>query len=388
MIQVAVIGTGAISPAHIKAYQAFPDLCTITALSDLDLPKAQEKIEEYGLIDSTVKDVEAICLDPEINLVSICTPPSTHAPLAVRLMESGKHVLIEKPMASSLEECDRILSASKKYNRIVSVIAQNRFLTPMMKVKQLLAEKKIGKVLHTQVDSYWWRGHCYYDLWWRGTWANEGGGCTLNHAVHHIDLLQWMNGMPKEVTAIMSNTAHDNAEIEDLSVALLTYEDGSIAQVTSSVVHHGEEQQLVFQGEKARISVPWRIHASTSASNGFPVKDLNTEQEITTYFDQLPELKHTAHVGQIHNMLTAIKEEAPVLVDGDQGRNTLELITAIYKSASEKRTVTLPIQPSDSFYTKESILENTTYFYEKTNTVDRFDTEEITTGREYDENKG
>lgn len=75
MIQVAVIGTGAISPAHIKAYQAFPDLCNITALSDLDLPKAEEKIEEYGLTDATVKNVEAICLDSEINLVSICTPP-------------------------------------------------------------------------------------------------------------------------------------------------------------------------------------------------------------------------------------------------------------------------------------------------------------------------
>lgn len=384
MIQVAVIGTGAISPAHIKAYQAFPDLCKVTVLSDLDLPKAQEKIDMYGLTDAVAKDVEAICLDPDIDLVSICTPPSTHAPLAVRLLESGKHVLIEKPMASSLEECDRILSAAKTYNRLVSVIAQNRFLTPMMKVKHLLEEKKIGKVLHSQVDSYWWRGHCYYDLWWRGTWTNEGGGCTLNHAVHHIDLLQWMNGMPKEVTAIMSNTAHDNAEIEDLSVALLKYEDGSIAQVTSSVVHHGEEQQLVFQGEKARISVPWRIHASSSTANGFPVKDSKTEQEITAFYYELPELEFTAHSGQIHQVLFAIKENTPVLVDGDQGRNTLELITAIYKSASEKKTVTLPLQPSDSFYTKDSILENTTYFYEKTNSVDHFDTEDITTGREYD----
>jgi UDP-N-acetyl-2-amino-2-deoxyglucuronate dehydrogenase len=193
-----------------------------------------------------------------------------------------------------------------------------------------------------------------------------------------------MNGMPKEVTAIMSNTAHDNAEIEDLSVALLKYEDGSIAQVTSSVVHHGEEQQLVFQGEKARISVPWRIHASSSTANGFPVKDSKTEQEITAFYDELPELEYTAHSGQIHQVLLAIKENTPVLVDGDQGRNTLELITAIYKSASEKKTVTLPLQPSDSFYTKESILENTTYFYEKTNSVDHFDTEDITTGHEYD----
>ncbi len=94
----------------------------------------------------------------------------------------------------------------------------------------------MGPIVHTQVDSYWWRGHSYYDLWWRGTWEKEGGGCTLNHAVHHIDLFQWMNGMPAEITAITSNTSHDNAEVEDLSIAIGKYENGSLAQITSSVL--------------------------------------------------------------------------------------------------------------------------------------------------------
>ena len=386
MIHVAIVGIGAISPAHIEAYKRFADLCEVTVLCDLDLKKAKEKAQDYGLKRVPVfKDIDEICADPEIDLVSICTPPSTHASIAVRLLKAGKHVLIEKPMAASLEECDRINQTAKEQNRIVSVIAQNRFFTPMMKVKQILDQQLIGKVLHSQVDSFWWRGNCYYDLWWRGTWEKEGGGCTLNHAVHHIDILQWMNGMPTEVTAIMSNTAHDNAEVEDLSVAILKYKDGSIAQITSSVVHHGEEQQIIFQGEKARISVPWRIHASTSSANGFPNKDSDTEQTINDLYENLPSVVHEAHLGQIHDVLLAIQGGTPVLVDGQQGRQTLELITAIYKSASEKKTVTLPLKADDSFYTKESILKNTIYFHEKTVSVDGFDTEEITTGGKYDQ---
>ena len=386
MIHVAIVGIGAISPAHIEAYKRFADLCEVTVLCDLDLKKAKEKAQDYGLKRVPVfKDIDEICADPEIDLVSICTPPSTHASIAVRLLKAGKHVLIEKPMAASLEECDLINQTAKEQNRIVSVIAQNRFFTPMMKVKQILDQQLIGKVLHSQVDSFWWRGNCYYDLWWRGTWEKEGGGCTLNHAVHHIDILQWMNGMPTEVTAIMSNTAHDNAEVEDLSVAILKYKDGSIAQITSSVVHHGEEQQIIFQGEKARISVPWRIHASTSSANGFPNKDSDTEQTINDLYENLPSVVHEAHLGQIHDVLLAIQGGTPVLVDGQQGRQTLELITAIYKSASEKKTVTLPLKADDSFYTKESILKNTIYFHEKTVSVDGFDTEEITTGGKYDQ---
>lgn len=93
-----------------------------------------------------------------------------------------------------------------------------------------------------QIDSFWWRGHCYYDLWWRGTWEKEGGGCTLNHAVHHIDMLLWMMGLPESVTSVLSNVAHDNAQVEDLSMSILRY-PRSLAQLTASVVHHGEEQR-------------------------------------------------------------------------------------------------------------------------------------------------
>jgi predicted dehydrogenase len=219
------------------------------------------------------------------------------------------------------------------------------------------------------VDSFWWRGHCYYDLWWRGLWEKEGGGCTLNHAVHHIDMLGWMLGKPERVQALLSNAAHDNAEVEDISIAALQYPKGAVAQVTSSVIHHGEEQQVIFQGEKARISAPWKVYASTSLDNGFPIENTELEKELSELYDSFPELLHTGHEGEIDNVLTAIETGVEPLITGESGRLTIELITAIYKAGFERRTVDLPITAEDEYYTVTGIQKNAIHFYEKTESV-------------------
>ncbi|MFD2656984.1 Gfo/Idh/MocA family protein [Gracilibacillus thailandensis] len=384
MLKVAIIGTGAICPSHVKSYLQFPSKCKIVALCDI-YPEKAEKIKQDFNLDAHVFDNYQDLIDKEeVDLISICTPPYTHADIAIHSLDAGKHVLVEKPMASSLEECDAMVEAGKRNNKILSVVAQNRFTTPMMKLKHVLETELMGPILHTQVDSFWWRGHSYYDLWWRGTWEKEGGGCTLNHAVHHIDIFQWMRGMPSEITAVTSNTAHDNAEVEDISIAIGRYQDGSLAQITSSVVHHGEEQQLIFQGKKARVSVPWKVKASTSKENGFPNDDPELERLLTEAFNSQPDLEYEGHPGQIENVLDAIIENKPVLVDGIQGRQTLELITAIYESANYQRTVTLPLTKESPFYTREGILQNAKHFYEKGASVENFSDTEITTGGKYE----
>jgi len=376
MIRVAVIGTGSISRAYMDAYLSFSDRCQIVAVADVFKEKAEEAIRKYGLNAVAVQDYKEL-LGQGIDLVSVCTPPYTHAFITQDFLRAGSHVIVEKPMASSLQECDEMNRAAEESGRILSVIAQNRFTNPMMKLKQTLEQGLAGKIVHAQVDSYWWRGHCYYDLWWRGTWEKEGGGCTINHAVHHIDALQWMMGMPEEVHAIMSNTSHDNAEVEDLSVAILRYSGGALAQVTSSVVHHGEEQQLIFQGTAARISTPWKVKASVSKENGFPEPNVPLEQQIQAQYDALPDLPHLGHRGQIDNVLQAIENGSSILIDGVSGRNTLELITAIYKSASTGARVKLPLTKDDPFYTREGIQANATHFYEKTRSVTGFGNNEI-----------
>lgn len=381
MLKVAVIGSGAISRAHIDSYLRFKDRCKIVAICDLYPEKAEELRKQYGLEARIVKD-HAELLQEDVDLISVCTPPYTHADIAVDALNAGKHVVVEKPMASSLEECDRMNAAAASSGKILSVISQNRFGDGIRKLKRALDSGLAGRIVHAQVDSYWWRGYSYYDLWWRGTWEKEGGGCTLNHAVHHIDMLQWLMGMPERVTAVMSNTAHDNAEVEDLSIAILQY-PRALAQITSSVVNHGQEQQLVFQGEKARVSMPWKVAASVSKENGFPEENAALEQELTELVDKVPALRYTGHAGQLDDVLTAIENgTGAVLVTGEEGRRTLELIAAIYQAASTGATVSLPLWPDSPFYTRQGILDHAPRFYEKKNALIGFASNEITVSGE------
>lgn len=384
MIHVAIIGAGAIAPAHIKGYLEFPEECKIVALTDIYPEKAEKLAKEYNLNVDIYSDYKNLLERTDIDLVSVCTPPYTHAGTAIDLLNAKKNVLVEKPMASSLEECDAMNAAAEKNGKILSVVAQNRFLSPMMKLKTVLDSKLMGPIVHTQVDSYWWRGFSYYDLWWRGTWEKEGGGPTLNHAVHHIDIFQWMNGMPSEITAVMSNTAHNNAEVEDISIAIGKYDNGSLVQITSSVIHHGEEQQLIFQGKDARVSVPWKLKASKSKQNGFPEEDHELEEKIQGLYDEQPDLKYEGHIGQIHDVLQAVQGNKKVLIDGVQGRQTLEFITAIYQSSSLGKTVKLPLTSDSPFYTREGVLKYATHFYEKKNSVENFSEDVITTGGKYE----
>jgi UDP-N-acetyl-2-amino-2-deoxyglucuronate dehydrogenase len=383
MIRTAVIGTGNISGAHIDACTAFPDRCRIVALADIYPEKAKKRAAQAGLNVPVYESLETLLAKEEVDLVSICTPPFTHRDLAVKALEAGVHVLLEKPMAASLEECDAINRAEAKSSARLSVTAQNRFRTPVWNMKQVLDEGMIGKLLHTQINSYWWRGYPYYDLWWRGTWEKEGGGCTLNHAVHHIDMMLWLTGMPEELTAMMGNVSHDNSEVEDISMALLRYADNSFAQVTSSVVHHGEKQEMILQGREARISAPLDISASLSAPNGFPDKNSELEQQIAQRFQELGERVHQGHEGQIEDMLSAIEQDRQPLVTGRDGRSAIELIMGIYKSATEGKPVRFPLAPEDPFYTVEGILKQAPRFHEKKNSVLDQGSEEITLGSDY-----
>lgn len=382
MIRVAIVGTGNISRAHIPGYLAFPDRCKIVAMVDIYPEKAEEKAKEFGIDCDIYDDHEKLLGRDNIDLVDICTPPYVHAQIAINCMKSGKNVLVEKPMAASLEECDQMLAAAQESGKMLSSIAQNRFRDPIAGLKKVLDSGLAGDVKHVEVDSFWWRGHCYYDLWWRGLWSKEGGGCTLNHAVHQIDMLGWMMGLPQEVTAVLANVAHDNAEVEDLSVAICRY-PGALATVTSSVVHHGDAQKLVFQCDKARIGAPWDTYASVSRPNGFPERNEALEAELTAFIDGLPKIEHVGHQGQIEDVLSALENGRAPAITGHDGRRTIELITAIYKAGSLHETAKLPIEKDDPFYTVEGMMARVPHFYEKTTAAVNLGDENITVGSDY-----
>ena len=249
MIQVAIVGCGNIAHAHMEGLLTFPKRCQVVALCDIYPEKAEAMKKEYGLNCRIYADHETMLeKENKLDLVHVCTPPYVHAEISIHALDAGCNVVVEKPMATCLSECDQMLEAEKRSKKTLACIAQNRFRNSIYKLKKLADSGLAGKICCAHVNSLWWRGHCYYDLWWRGTWEKEGGGPTLNHAVHHIDMLNWIEGkLPKEVMAMLTNVMHDNAEVEDLSFAVCRYDDDSLAQVTSSVVHHGEEQGIDLQ---------------------------------------------------------------------------------------------------------------------------------------------
>ena len=381
MVNVAIVGCGAISAAHIESYLKFKERCKIVALVDIYPEKAEQKKEHYALTDAKVfkSHEELLESDVKINLVSNCTPPYVHASISINCMNKGLNVLVEKPMATCLSECDEMLEAEKRNGVILTCGAQNRFNNPITKLKKLSDSGMAGKVRCAHVNSLWWRGHSYYDLWWRGTWEKEGGGPTLNHAVHQIDMINWIrNELPTEVTAVLANVMHDNSECEDLSFAVLRYADGALANVTSSVVHHGGDQSIILQCENASIEAPFAVAAEKSKQNGFGVQNPELEKEIEKAYKNLPDNPYEGFTGEIDNVLKAIETGTRPLISGIEGRNTVELISAIYKAGCLKQTVSLTLAKNDEFYTFEGILKNATRFYKKSASVENFDDNTIT----------
>ena len=277
-----------------------------------------------------------------------------------------------------------MLAAAQASGCLLSVVAQNRFKTPVMKLKQVLDAGLLGRVLHAQVDSFWWRGGNYYDLWWRGTWDKEGGGCTMNHAVHHIDLFQWMMGLPTELLAVNANLNHENSEVEDFSTAVLTYPDGSIGQITASLVHHGEEQQLVFQGERAKVGLPWQVSAMKQQENGFPGgrrRHAGARSKPATISCPPSSTKGTtarSPTSSAPSSGTSRCWSTAHRADARWNWSAPSTSPGIWEARSPCR-----LTPDDPFYTREGILRTARHFHEKTRSVENFADNEITFGRDY-----
>lgn len=379
-VNVAIIGTGNIAKEHVEAYCTFPQRCQIVAVCDMFLDKAKEFTSAHHLEHADVySDYHEMLKRKDISLVSICLPPSAHCQVSVDCMRSGMNVVCEKPMASSLEEADLMNDVSIETGKMLSIISQNRYRKDLHKVKLLLESGVLGRVLLVRVNSMWYRGSHYYDLWWRGTWEKEGGGCTLNHSVHQIDILNYLIGKPKSILSVFDNLNHDNSEVEDTSLSILRY-PRALAEINVSLCDHDEKQGFFIVTEKASISVPWTIHVMDQLPNGFFKIDDAEKDRIQKIYDALPDLEYEGHKGQIQNVLKAVTGEERLQVTGQDGKDALELIYAIYESATCRKEVSIPLSKQSMMYTKEGVLKNVPRFFKKTKSVDNL-TGDISLGR-------
>jgi len=381
MIKVAIIGTGAISDSHIEGYLTFPERCKIVALVDISKEKAQAKIEQHNLKNAIVLTdaLELIKMPEKPDLVSLCLPPSLHCDVAVALLEAGIGVLCENPLAPTLEECDKMIAAAKKSGAMLSTVSQNRFKPEPVKARTLIQSGLMGKLYSALVTSLWWRGENYYNLSWRGRWETEGGGCTLIHGIHHIDLMLSLMGKASSITAVVDNQAHTNSEVEDISMCLVKFESGAVGTVVSSLLHHGEEQRIIIDAEKASIELPLRIYANEQLENGFPKDNEEMFNTLKSLADGI-KVDYTGHTAQIEDVLRALENHTEPTVTGEDGRRAIEFITATYQSAFTKKTVKFPMTQDDPFYTKEGIVAGATRFYEKTVSIDGFKNDKIQVG--------
>ncbi|MCY1152073.1 MAG: Gfo/Idh/MocA family oxidoreductase [Sphaerochaetaceae bacterium] len=379
---VAIIGTGGIAPFHIEGYLSEKGRTEIVALCDLFTDKCEKIAEKFNLnLDKvTITSEYKTLLDrDDIDIVSLCIPPNIHCEVACAFLNHGKHVLCEKPMASSLEEADLMIEAQKKSNKQLGIISQNRFRESAWKVKKMIDSGVFGKVYMTRVNSMWFRGLNYYKLWWRGTWEKEGGGCTLNHSVHQIDMLNWFIGMPNKITSVCANVAHTNSEVEDCGMSILEYPN-SLAQINVSLNDMNEKQEIFFQCEKAEVSIPWSVHCMKQKENGFCEPDEESEAKFNEIYENLEGVDgQEGHSAEIKNFIDSLDGTSQLVVTSKDGRNALELIYGIYKSSTLHQTVTLPLSENDLFYKKETVLENVPHYFEKSESIDNSEGD-ITTG--------
>lgn len=341
---IGIIGAGGIAGAHASAWLAFSDECQIIAFADMDERRAQERAEQFSASLWFTDPYDLIRRD-DIHIVSICTPPFNHAELAIAALGAGKHVLVEKPMCCSLEEADRMIDAAQKAERLLGVVFQWRFTAEFLRMKELLKAGKLGKPILAHMASLWWRTADYYRIWWRGSWEKECGGSVLNHAIHHLDFLLALMGNPVRVSAEMGVFAHE-IETEDAAVAVVRFANDALGMLLASTATYPEEHRITIYGELGSMSLPWRLHAV----------DPHYQNELEEWVQSIPRPEHGGHTAVIGDFLAAVRNGRQPVVDGREGRRSLELAIAIYKSAITGEPVSLPLSLDDPFYTKDHLM--------------------------------
>ncbi len=345
MMKYVLIGCGRISPNHIQA--AINNGLEIAAICDVSEDNMKDKKAKFELSDSVKMYTDHIeMLDKEKPvLAAIATESGKHAAIALDCIERGCNVIIEKPIALSLEDADRIIDAAVAKDVLVCVNHQNRFNKSIAKIREALEKNRFGKMFYGTAHIRWCRDHEYYDrAAWRGTWEQDGGA-LMNQCIHNIDLLRWMMG--DEVTEVVGMTdrlRHDYIEAEDLGIALVRFANGSygIIEGTTDVYPKNLEETLYLFGEKGTVKAGG---TSVNKIEEWRFSDMldDPEDVMAEFGENPPNVYGYGHTPLYADMIDAIKNKRKPYVDGEAGRRALELVLAIYRSAATGQSVKLPL---------------------------------------------
>jgi UDP-N-acetyl-2-amino-2-deoxyglucuronate dehydrogenase len=347
MLRFGLVGCGRIAKRHseLLGYRQING-ARLAAVCDTQPARAQMIGKKFSVPHYT--SLNEMMSNVELDAISVLTPSGIHAENVIALAPYRKPIVVEKPMALTLPDADMMINACEKHGVPLFVVKQNRFNLPVVKLREALEAGRFGKLFLGTVRVRWSRSQEYYDQdAWRGTWALDGG-VLANQASHHIDLLEWMMGEVESVFA-KAITAAVRIETEDTAVATLKFRSGAIGLVeaTTAVRPKDLEGSISIFGERGSVEI-----------GGFAVNELkvwnflNKDDEDATVMEKYsvnpPNVYGFGHQAYYEHVVDCIKSNSRVLVDGKQGRRSLELITAMYESIETGREIALPVIPNKS----------------------------------------
>ncbi len=343
-----IVGCGMIANFHAKAIEHIRGAKIVACFDNFG--SAAERFAKANNCQA-YESLKDMLQDPQVDIVTICTPSGAHRDPAVAAANAGKHVVVEKPLEITLKRCDAIINACRKNKVKLCTILPSRFSPANMALKDAISAGRFGKL--TLGDTYvkWWRSQEYYDSGgWRGTWALDGGGAYMNQAIHNVDLLYWFMGDVAEVCAVTDTLAHKRIEVEDVGVAALRFKNGALGtmEATTSAFPgllkkteiHGTTGSVIVEQDDLLL---WEFEKK-SAKDAAIRKRFAKKAGGTGGASDPSAISHTGHMNQLKDFIKSIEENRRPLVDGKEGRKSVEIILAAYKSSWSGRRVTLPLK--------------------------------------------
>ncbi|MGQ9575723.1 MAG: Gfo/Idh/MocA family protein [Thermoguttaceae bacterium] len=347
-IGFGIVGCGMISNFHARAIGEVPGARLVGCYDRV--PAAAERLAASTGC-TAYPTLRAMLADRAIHVVTIATPSGAHCEPAVAAARAGKHVIVEKPLEITLRRCDRIIEACRRAGVVCSTIFPSRFHDSSVELKRAVDQGRFGRL--TVGDAYvkWYRTQQYYDSGaWRGTWELDGGGALMNQAIHSVDLLTWLMGPAAEVRALTGLLAHQRIAVEDVAVAAVRFANGALGVIeASTAIYPGYLKRIEIHGtagsavmEEEDI-VKWDFARPNPRDQAIRQKMARKQSGGGGAADPAA-IGHHGHARQFHDVLQAIRRGRRPLIDGPEGRRSVETILAIYKSAESGRAVELPLK--------------------------------------------
>lgn len=339
-VRFAIIGCGRIAPKHAESIVALPE-AELVAVCDIIPEKAQAFADKYGAKPYT--SYEEMLAKEDIEVVTIATSSDLHAPIGIAAAKSGKHVMVEKPMAMTLKSADELIKTCKDNGVKLEVIHQNRFNKSVKLMRKALEEGRFGKMTHGQATVRWNRDDNYYaQASWRGTKLQDGG-VLMNQSIHNIDLLQWTFG-PVESVFGYTTTAMRKIEMEDVGGAVIKFKSGAIGliEAASTIYPKNIEETLNVFGSTGSVIIGG-IAVNRIEAWEFPESEEEKKQIFASQESDPPTVYGFGHREVISDMIQAIREDRTPAIPGEEGRKALEIILAIYKCQETKEPVVFPL---------------------------------------------